>query len=140
MRLLIVTGAAVSDMGDLPASVRMLIEGASEIFVVTPNLPGRLQWLTNDTDATQQVADARLDVVLGQLNSIDAEATGQVGADDPLTAFGDAIRRFGPDHILIGLRADDHAGWQESGLLDSVVASFHLPTTVFEISSTVGAT
>jgi hypothetical protein len=136
MRLLIVTGAAVSDVADLPGSVRTLIEGASEIFVVTPNLPGRLQWLTNDTDATQRLADARLNVVLGQVKSVDAEAAGQVGADDPLTAFGDAIRSFGPDHILIGLRAADHAGWQESGLLDAVVAGFHLPATIFEIDST----
>ena len=104
---------------------------------LAPSLPSRLQWLASDIDSSQNLADKRLDAVLGQLTSIDADATGRVGADDPLTAFGDAIREFGPDHILIGLRATDHAGWQERRLLDSVVASFHLPTTVFEISSTV---
>ena len=105
---------------------------------MTPTLPSRLQWLASDTDSSHDVADSRLNAVLGQLRSMDVEAGGRVGADDPLTAFDDAIREFGPDHILIGLRAEDHAGWQERGLLDSVIASFHLPTTVFEIQS-IGA-
>jgi hypothetical protein len=60
-------------------------------------------------------ADRRLDAVLGQIRSLDVDATGRVGVYDPLTAFGDAIREFGPNHILIGLRATDHAGWQERG-------------------------
>ena len=138
MRLLIVTGASVSSLDELPESVRALVDGASDVFVVTPTLPSRLQWLASDTDSAHEVADSRLNAVLGQLRSMDVEAGGRVGADDPLTAFDDAIREFGPDHILIGLRAADHAGWQERGLLDSVIASFHLPTTVFEIQS-IGA-
>jgi len=139
LRLLIVTGATVSSLDELPESVRGLVDRASHVFVVTPSLPSRLQWLASDVDSSQGLADERLDAVLGQLTSMDVDATGRVGADDPLTAFGDAIREFGADHILIGLRAADHAGWQERGLLDSVVATFHLPTTVFEIHSTVGS-
>jgi hypothetical protein len=139
MRLLIVTGAAVSSLDELPESVRALVVRASDVLVVTPTLPGRLQWLASDTDSARGVADRRLGAVLGQLESMDVEASGRVGADDPLTAFGDAISEFAPDHILIGLRAADHAGWQERGLLDAVVGSFHLPTTVFEIDSAVGA-
>jgi hypothetical protein len=135
MRLLVVTGAAVADPAELPESIRALVEGASEVFVVTPSLPGRLQWLASDTDSSRHLADERLDAVLGQVRSLEVDATGQVGADDPLTAFGDAIRTFAPDHILIGLRAADHGGWQERGLVDGVVAGFHLPTTVFEIDS-----
>jgi hypothetical protein len=106
------------------------------VFVVTPTLPSRLQWLTSDIDESRHIADERLDVVLGQIRTMDVDAAGRVGADDPLTAFDDAIREFAPDHILIGLRATDHAGWQERGLVDAVVAGFHLPTTVFEIEET----
>jgi hypothetical protein len=129
----------VSSQNELPESVRALVDRASDVFVVTPSLPSRLQWLASDIDSSQRLADKRLDAVLGQLTSINVDATGRVGADDPLTAFEDAIREFGPDHILIGLRAADHAGWQERGLLDSVLASFHLPITVFEIHTAVGA-
>jgi hypothetical protein len=135
MRLLVVTGAAVSDLGQLPPSIRALIEGASEVFVITPTLPGPLQWLASDIDTARQVADERLNVVLGQVESLNPSASGQVGDETPLTAFEDAYRSFRPDHILIGLRAGDHAGWQERGLLDQVVADFHLPTTIFEIDA-----
>jgi len=135
VRLLIATGGTVSSLGELPESIRALVESASDVFVVTPSLPTRLQWLASDTDGSSRKADARLNAVLSQLGSIDVEAAGQVGADDPLTAFDDAIREFAPDHILIGLRSVDQAGWQERGLLDSVIANFHLPTTVFEINS-----
>jgi hypothetical protein len=138
LRLLIVTGATVSSLDELPESVRALVDRASDVFVVTPSLPSRLQWLASDVDPSRGLADERLNAVLGQLTSMEVDATGRVGADDPLTAFGDAIREFRPDHILIGLRAADHAGWQERRLLDSVVANFHLPTTVFEIHATVG--
>jgi len=136
LRLLIVTGATVSSLDEIPESVRALVDRASDVFVVTPSLPSRLQWLASDVDSSNSLADKRLNAVLGQLASVDVGATGRVGPDDPLTAFGDAIREFGPDHILIGLRAADKAGWQERGLLDSVVATFHLPTTVFEIHPT----
>jgi hypothetical protein len=62
-----------------------------------------------------------------------AKAEGAVGADDPLLAFEDAIRRFGPDHLLIGLRSQEHAGWQERGLLDQVIERFRIPLTVFQL-------
>lgn len=137
MRLLVVTGAAVASLEQLPSSIRALIEAASDLFVMTPTLPTRLQWLTNDTDGYQQIADKRLDTVLGHVQAInaDAAAEGHVGADDALTAFTDAIHEFRPDHILIGLHSSDQTTWQEHGLADAVIGSFHLPTTVFELDA-----
>jgi hypothetical protein len=32
----------------------------------------------------------------------------------------DAIRSFGPDHILIALRSADHSAWEEQGLIDAL--------------------
>ncbi len=58
---------------------------------------------------------------------------GAVGDETPLSAFADALRRFQPDHILLALRASDHAGWQERALTDRVREAFHLPITIFEI-------
>ena len=45
---------------------------------------------------------------------------GVVGDDIPILAFDDAVCTFSPDHILIGLRSDTHASWQERGLVDEV--------------------
>jgi hypothetical protein len=56
-RLLIVTGAAVAEVDELPPLLRSLIESACEILVVTPVLPGRLQWLSSDTDRVRHQAE-----------------------------------------------------------------------------------
>jgi hypothetical protein len=134
-RLLIAAGEAVADLQELPALVRQLIETAAEITVVSPVLVGRLRWLASDTDRARYEADERLEAVLGHVHELapQAEARAQVGDETPLTAFEDAIRQFRPDHILVALRGEDHAAWQERGLVDAVLASFHIPITVFEI-------
>jgi hypothetical protein len=134
-RLLIVTGAAVADVGELPTEVRSLIVSASEILVVTPVLPGRLAWIASDTDRVRHEADERLQTVLGQVEELapGREVAGEVGDETPLSAFADAVRRFEPDHILLALRASDHRAWQERGLVDRVREAFPLPLTVFEI-------
>jgi hypothetical protein len=133
-RLLIAVGDAAADPDSLPSSVRTLIDAAEEILVVAPRLPGRLDWLSSATDVATERADQRLQEVLGHLDELGAEASGRVGADDPLLAFEDAIREFSPDHLLIALRGRDRAGWQERGLLDSILERFELPVTVFELS------
>jgi hypothetical protein len=111
--------------------VRELIDAADEIRVVTPRLPGRFEWLASATDKATEHADERLQTVLGQLAEMGSEASGTVGADDPLLAFEDAIRDFAPDHLLVALRADEDAGWQEHGLLEQLQQRFGLPITTF---------
>ena len=134
-RLLIVTGAAAADVEELPPLIQSLIGSASEIVVITPELPGRLQWLASDTDRVRHEADERLQTVLDHVETVAPEAgvTGRVGDETPLSAFADAVRRFRPDHILIGLRASDHSAWQERRLTDKVREGFHIPLTIFEI-------
>jgi hypothetical protein len=137
-RLLIVTGAAVAEAAELPPLIRSLISSASEILVVAPILPGRLQWLASDTDRVREEADERLRTVLGHVEALapDASEVGSVGDETPLSAFADAVRRFRPHHILIALRASDHSAWQERQLIDRVREAFHIPITIFEIDQT----
>jgi hypothetical protein len=131
IRLLIAAGGSASDVEELPLGVRELIDAAAEILVVAPELPSRFEWLASATDKRREQADSRLETVLGQLKELKSTARGQVGADDPLLAFEDAIREFSPDHILVALRAPDQAGWQERGLLHQLLERFQLPVTVF---------
>jgi hypothetical protein len=133
-KLLVATGAAVADVEQLPPLIRELLEEASEILVITPMLPGRLQWLASDSDRARHEADERLNTVLGQLAELDVAATGRIADDTPLTAFADALRDFPADHILIAIRNSEHAGWQERGLIDEIRA-FGIPITVFEIDA-----
>jgi hypothetical protein len=137
-RLLVATGAAVADIDELPPLVHGLIEAASDVLVITPILPGGLQWLVSDTDRARHEADERLRTVLGHMEAMDVPAEGRVGDETPLTAFDDAVDEFRPDHILVALRSSEHAGWQERGLLDKVRERFRLPITVFEIGSEGG--
>ena len=134
-RLLIATGAAAVDAADVPSGVRLLIDAAEAIYVTAPRLPSRLEWLSSDTDKATLHADERLAAVLGQLDELGADAEGQVGSDDPLVALEDAIRDFSPDHIVIGLRTGENAGWQERGLLDDIERRFGaIPMTVFQLA------
>ena len=132
-RLLIAAGEAAAGVERLPYGIRSLIEAAGQIMVIAPSLPGRIDWLASATDKATQQADERLRVVLGHLDELGADAKGRVGADDPLVAFEDAVREFRPDHILIGLRPVDRAGWQERRLLDRVQERFAIPMTVFQV-------
>jgi hypothetical protein len=133
IRLLIAAGESASGIEELPLGVRELIDAAEEILVVAPELPSRFEWLASATDKRREQADSRLEAVLGHLEELSGKARGQVGADDPMLAFEDAIREFAPDHIVIALRAPDQAGWQERGLLDQLLQRFRLPVTVFTL-------
>lgn len=133
LKLLIATGDAAPSAATLPEGVRALIDAAEEILVVAPALPDRLEWLASATDQAREQADERLGAVLGQLDEIGAEAEGTVGSDDPIEAFDDAMRAFAADHILVAMRSDDRAGWQERGLLDELVERFPVPITVFQL-------
>jgi hypothetical protein len=133
--LLIVTGAAASDLGEVPIGARTLIDHASEILVVSPALPSRIAWLASDTDRTREVADERLSAVLNQIEDTGTPVEGTVGADDPLLAFEDAVADFHPHHILIAVRDSDESGWQERGLIEKVFERFGLPVTVFKVPS-----
>lgn len=130
-KLLIAVGEAGSELGHLPPGARALIDQADEILVMSPALPGRLDWLAGQTSRTREIADERLQSVLGQLEEAGERAGGVVGSDDPMVAFDDAIREFAPDHILIALRGQDKAGWQENHLVEEVLERFQLPVTVF---------
>jgi hypothetical protein len=132
-RLLIAAGETASGPEALPFGVRELIDAAEEILVITPTLPTRFEWLASATDRAREQADERLRTVLGQLAEMGSQAVGAIGADDPLLAFEDAIREFEPDHVLIALRADGGADWQERGLLDRVMERFGLPVTAFSL-------
>jgi hypothetical protein len=134
-RLLIAAGGAATSVDEIPFGVRTLIDAADEILVVAPSLPARLDWISSDTDRATQRADERLRTVLGHLGELGVPATGRVGADDPLLAFEDAVRAFSPDQLLIALRPEDRAGWQERGLLDRVGERFGIPITIFQLPS-----
>src|SRR5687767_10482307 len=78
-RLLFVSDAAVADVEELPRPVRTVIDDAAELYVVTPTLPGRLDWLANQVNPSRHAADERLDTVLDHMRALGAEVSGTAG-------------------------------------------------------------
>jgi nucleotide-binding universal stress UspA family protein len=132
-RLLFIADAAVADMDELPTAVRALIDAATELYVVTPTLPGRLAWLTDDVDRFRHIADERLDTVLDHMRSTGAHVTGVAARGSVITVIADAVEEFRPDHILIALRSPEHANWQERKLIAHVEERFGLPVTTYAV-------
>jgi nucleotide-binding universal stress UspA family protein len=132
-RLLFIADAAVAHMDELPSAARTLIRAASDLYVVTPTLPGRLAWLADDVDGFRHVADQRLDTVLDHMREIGADATGVAGRGSVLRVIADAVAEFAPDHILIALRDSEHANWQERKLIAHVEERFGLPVTTYAV-------
>jgi nucleotide-binding universal stress UspA family protein len=132
-RLVFVADAAVAGAGELPPAVRTVIDAASEVYVVTPTLPGRLAWLADEVDRCRHVADERLDTVLGHMRSLGAHASGAAGRGSVLTVIADAVAEVDPDHILVALRSPEHANWQERGLIEHIEKRFGLPVTTYAV-------
>jgi hypothetical protein len=112
---LVLAGAAVADMGELLRTVRALLDAAERVFVVTPPLPTRVEWLISDIDRAHHEADERLGRVPGQLRSADLAAEGAVGDDTPLTLVEDHVRGFRPDHLLVAFRSAEHSDCRSKG-------------------------
>jgi hypothetical protein len=133
MRVLVAAGDAASRVEDVPSGVRLLVGQADAVYVMSPALPKRLQWLTSETDEARAQGQERLQAVVNQIRKLGSEVAGAaVGSDDPLIAFDDAVAEFQPDHIVIALRSSNQAAWQESGLIERVHERYHLPITLFD--------
>jgi nucleotide-binding universal stress UspA family protein len=132
-RLLFVSDAAVADVQELPPIICAIIGAATRVYVLTPSLPGRLAWLTDDVDRFEHYADDRLDVVLSQVHAIGADADGAGGRGSVIEVITDAVADFDPDHLLIALHVSTHANWQEHRLIEHVEDRFRLPISTFAV-------
>jgi nucleotide-binding universal stress UspA family protein len=132
-RLLFVSDVALADIDEMPPAVRLIIDAAHRVNVLTPTLPGRLAWLADDVDRSRHLADKRLDTVLCHMNTIGAHVTGAAIRGSLVTVIADAASEFEPDHILIALHVSDHANWQEHKLVEHVERRFGVPITTFAV-------
>jgi hypothetical protein len=109
-RILVVVDPAVAEA----TAVRAMVEAdTAEIFVITPILPTRLAWLTNDDADATAGAQERLDGALAEAAGEGVAATGTTGSDDDLlTAIGDALAQFPADEITIATRPDEERHWR----------------------------
>jgi hypothetical protein len=134
VKLLVAVGEAVSSTEALAPGIRLLIDEASELLVMSPSEVGPIEWLTGGVDRARRRADERLAVVLGQLEEAGISASGMRGDELVPVAFEDALRDFSADHIVILLRDADRARFRRQDLIDRLLERFGLPITIVVVA------
>jgi|Tabmets5t2r1_1033131.scaffolds.fasta_scaffold00051_4 hypothetical protein len=123
----------VADEGVASSAFRDAIElsaraGPTEAFVTAPALASRLGRWTGD-EASYEAAKQHLDETLRALAGLGVEASGKIGAGDPIQAADDALRVFAADEIVIATHPDSEASWLEQDLVDAARSRYGLPVT-----------
>jgi hypothetical protein len=103
-----------------------LVDERTVAFVVAPALSGRLDRWTGDEHAYHD-ADEKLAVMVQALEHIGVQASGHVGAHDPLQATDDGLREFAADEIVFVTSDGDEDDWLESGVVDAARARYPIP-------------
>jgi GABA permease len=81
-------------------------------------------------EATQKVAQKRLDYTLAALRSENLEADGALGDYRPLRSLADAVDRFHPDQIVIATLPPEDSVWHRFDVVDRARTDYpNLPVT-----------
>jgi hypothetical protein len=127
-RVLIVANDALAGDGLRDELVAHSAQTAA-IEVLAPVLTSHLRHLATDVDAATDRARARLDASLAWLSAQGLDATGRVGAGDPLTAIEDELRGFGPDQVIVFTHPPKAESWQEDREVRRLGAELDVPAT-----------
>lgn len=98
---------------------------AERVLVVVPAATPPLRHWVSDVDAARDRAQARVTATVAGLRSLNVDASGAVGAEEPLLAIEDALRTFGGDEIVVAATSGTHG----EELVASVRQQFALPVT-----------
>jgi hypothetical protein len=131
VKLLIAAAEAVERASQIPAGVRLLIDGATEIWVMSPSVVSPIQWLTGGVDEARRSAEQRLDVILDQLNGEGIAASGMRGDELGPTAFDDALSQFPAEHVVISFGTAKQGSWQRRQAINHLVDRYQIPFTIF---------
>lgn len=122
--LLVVDSAwARSDLEDLASTPG---EGGTAVFVVAPAVSSRVARWTGDEQAYAH-AEEHLQTTLQALADLGLQASGHVGAHDPVQATDDGLREFPAEEIVFALRGGDESGWLEQGVVDIGRGRYSVP-------------
>jgi hypothetical protein len=121
-RVLVLADTGVSPQRLTDALASHVGPRAAVVHVVAPVLPSALHYLSGDEHTEEGDARRRLDSTLLHLHRAGIDATGALGADDPLQALGDALATFGAGEVLIVAHQTTH--WLEDGLVEDAARLF----------------
>ena len=118
------TGQALAD-----AMAERLADGPIRAHVVVPltRIGGRLTW---DEVASREAAQERLDDALERLTTLGADAAGEIGDPDPVSAVRDAMRGREIDEIIVSTLPRGLSRWLGEDVPSRLRDSVRVPVTV----------
>lgn len=102
-------------------------DAAFHVLVPATPVPHALTW---DEDEAAAAAQERLDDVLERLRGIGVEASGEVGASDPLAAVDDALRSRPFDEIILSTLPPGISRWLGQDVPSRMRSLVSIPVTV----------
>jgi hypothetical protein len=128
-RILVIANETVGGEA-LRECIREKSEGYREsVLVVTPALNSPIRHWASDEDSARAAAGERLERSIARLRELGVEASGEVGASEPLQALEDYARIFGPDEIIISTHPEGRSHWLERGVVSTARERFTVPIT-----------
>lgn len=126
---LIVANQTLTSRSLTDAITTRLAGGPVRTHVVVPLSPigGRLTW---DEQASRELAQSRLDDVLGKLREMGAEADGEIGDRDPVMAVRDALRGREVDEVIVSTLPKGLSRWLGEDVPSRLRDSVRVPVTV----------
>lgn len=115
-RLLVIVDAGCRGTALCDAVLDRAAGRDAEVFVVAPVIASPLHVLAEEEPRERSAAASRLREALSALARHGIDARGTIGADDPVTAVGDALAEFPAAEILLVAPDGSHRRWLERDL------------------------
>ncbi len=106
-----------------------MTDEAARFRIVVPATPTRSLG-TWDEDESREAAQERLDALLRSVRALGAEATGEIGAPDPVDAVADALRSWPADEVIVSTLPPGISRWLGSEVPDRIADVARLPVVV----------
>jgi nucleotide-binding universal stress UspA family protein len=126
---LIVANQSLASAKLADAVLERVAAGDATFRVVVPATPAP-HGFTWDEDEAKRGAQERLDALLERLRALGVDASGEIGASDPVAAAQDAIRRNPVDEIILSTLAPGISRWLGLDVPNRLRSSVPVPVTV----------
>jgi hypothetical protein len=130
MRSYLVVGNQTLDSPELAEAIKERVaSGPARFHIVVPATPAQ-RGLTWDEDEARVTAQDRLTAMIGRLEKLDAEVTGEIGHRDPIEATEDALRGREIDEVLLSTLPPGISRWLGQDVPSRLKGSVLVPVTV----------
>ena len=130
MRSYLVVGNQTLTSPELATAIgELMAAGPTDFHVVVPATPNQ-KGFTWDENEARAVARERLNEFIGQLKSMGAQASGEVGSRDPIEAVQDALRGHPADEIILSTLPPGISRWLGQDVPTRLRGSVLVPVTV----------